>query len=102
MKYKGKKLKPKNYKVTYPKKPVKPGKYKIKVTLKGKYKGKKLKGSKTIEYSIAVSAVKGLSGTIKGGEYYGDALCFSWDDNSAMNIDGYDIEVKNNGKMEIN
>ena len=61
MKYKGKKLKPKNYKVTYPKKPVKPGKYKIKVTLKGKYKGKKLKGSKTIEYSIAVPAVKGLS-----------------------------------------
>ena len=98
MKYKGKKLKPKNYKVTYPKKPVKPGKYKIKVTLKGKYKGKKLKGSKTIEYSIAVPAVKGLSGTIKSGEYYGDALCFSWDDNSAMNIDGYDIEVKNNGK----
>lgn len=98
VKYKGKKLKPKNYKVTYPKKPVKPGKYKIKVTLKGKYKGKKLKGSKTIEYSIAVPAVKGLSGTIKSGEYYGDALCFSWDDNSAMNIDGYDIEVKNNGK----
>lgn len=102
VKYKGKKLEPKNYKVTYPKKPVKPGKYKIKVTLKGKYKGKKLKGSKTIEYSIAVPAVKGLSGTIKSGEYYGDALCFSWDDNSAMNIDGYDIEVKNNGKMEIN
>lgn len=98
VKYKGKKLKPKNYKVTYPKKPVKPGKYKIKVTLKGKYKGKKLKGSKTIEYSIAVPAVKGLSGTIKSGEYYGDALCFSWDNNSAMNIDGYDIEVKNNGK----
>ena len=98
VKYKGKKLTSKNYKVTYPKKPVKPGKYKIKVTLKGKYKGKKLKGSKTIEYSIAVPAVKGLSGTIKSGEYYGDALCFSWDNNSAMNIDGYDIEVKNNGK----
>ena len=99
VKYRGKKLKSNNYKVTYPKKPVEPGKYKIKVTLKDKYKGEKLKGSKTIEYSIALPVVKGLSSTINNGYYYGDTLCFSWDDNSStMNIDGYDIEIKNNGK----
>lgn len=52
VKYKGKKLPKKNYKVKYPKNPMKKGQYKIKVSLKGKYKGKKLKGTKTITYKI--------------------------------------------------
>lgn len=52
VKYKGKKLSKKNYKVKYPKNPVDDNTYKIKVTLKGKYKGKKLKGTKTIKYKI--------------------------------------------------
>lgn len=51
VKYKGKKLSKKNYKVKYPKNPVDDNTYKIKVTLKGKYKGKKLKGTKTIKIS---------------------------------------------------
>ena len=54
VKYKGKKLPKKNYKVKYPKNPVKKGTYKIKVTLKGRYKGKKFKGTKIIKYKIYV------------------------------------------------
>lgn len=100
VKYKGKKLKPKNYKITYPKNPVKPGKYKIKVTLKGKYKGKKLKGSKTIEYSVALPTLKGLKSTFYRNDTYGDTLDFDWNMNSAtMKMDGYELEVRNNGTI---
>lgn len=52
VKYKGKKLTKKNYTVKYPKNPIDENKYKIKVSLKGKYKGRKLKGTKTIKYKI--------------------------------------------------
>ena len=100
VKYKGKKLKPKNYKITYPKNPVKPGKYKIKVTLKGKYKGKKIKGSKTIEYSVALPTIKGLKSTFYRNDTYGDTLDFDWNMNSAtMKMDGYELEVRNNGTI---
>lgn len=52
VKYKEKKLPKKNYKIKYPKESKLIGTYKVKITLKGKYKGKKLKGTKTVSYDI--------------------------------------------------
>ncbi len=93
VKYQGKKLKQKNYKLTYAKNPVAPGSYKIKVTLTGKYKGKKLHGKKYIKYKISIPKIQNLSHNI-----YEDYLTFYW--SSDKNVTGYNIEVSNNGTLD--
>lgn len=98
VKYKGRKLSKKNYKLTYPKKSVNPGTYKIKITLRGKYKGKKLKGTKTIKYSIVVPKIKSLKCSYETDEYAGDSIYYTWEKN--YNVDGYEIEESNNGTYD--
>ena len=64
------------------------------------YKGKKIKGSKTIEYSVALPTIKGLKITFYRNDTYGDTLDFDWNMNSAtMKMDGYELEVRNNGTI---
>ena len=70
------------------------------MTFTSKYKGKKIKGSKTIEYSVALPTIKGLKSTFYRNDTYGDTLDFDWNMNSAtMKMDGYELEVRNNGTI---